>query len=46
MFYQLFELILPALIHCRGSIGVMLNFSKSVQIKKETQLHLGWPESE
>ncbi len=41
-------LILTAPIHCRVSNGeeVMLNFSKSVLMKKQTHLHLGWPESE
>ncbi len=41
-------LILTAPIHCRRSIGeqVMLNFSKSVLIKKQTHLHLGCPEGE
>ncbi len=35
-------------IHCRGSIGeqAMLNFSKSVLMKKQTHLHLGLPEGE
>ncbi len=38
-------LILTAPIHCRGSIDdVMLHFSKSVSMKKQTRLHLGWPE--
>ncbi len=40
-------LILTAPIHCRGSIGeqviVMLNFSKSVLMKKQTHLHLDGP---
>ncbi len=36
-FYQLFELILTAPIHCRAS-DVMLNFSKSVLMKKQTHL--------
>jgi len=42
-------LILTAPIHCRASIGesdVMLNFSKYVLMKKQTHLHLGWPEDE
>ncbi len=41
-------LILTAPIHCRASIGetVMLHFSKSVPIKKQTHLHLVWPEDE
>ncbi len=30
-------------IHWRAS-DVMLNFSKSVLMKKQTHLHLGWPE--
>ncbi len=36
-------LILTAPIHCRGSIGeqVILNFSKSVLMKKQTHLQLG-----
>ncbi len=33
-------------IHCRGTIGVMLHFSKSVPMKKLTHLHLGWHEGE
>ncbi len=39
-------LILTAPIHCRCSIDeqVMLNFSKSVLMMKQTQLHLSWPE--
>ncbi len=42
-------LILTAPIHCRGSMGeevIMLNFSKSALMKKQTHLHLGWPEDE
>ncbi len=41
-------LILTAPIHCRGSIGeqVMLDFPKSVEIKKQSHLHLGWSEDE
>ncbi len=43
-------LILVAPIHCRGSTGEkvmrMLNFSKTVHMKKQTHLHLGCPESE
>ncbi len=41
-------LILTAPIHCRGSIGeqVMLHFSKSVLMKKQIHLHLGWPQGE
>ncbi len=36
-------LILTAPIHCRASTGdAMLYFSKSVQMKKQTHLHLGW----
>ncbi len=33
-------LILTAPIHCRGSTGEQVNFSKSVPIKKQTHLHL------
>ncbi len=39
-------LILTAPIHCRGSTAeqvIMLHFSKSVLMKKQTHLHLGWP---
>ncbi len=36
-------LILMAPIHCRGS-DVMLNFSKSVLMKKQTRLYFEWPE--
>ncbi len=39
-------LILTAPIHCRGSIDpsdVMLNFSKSDLMKKQTHVHHGWP---
>ncbi len=37
--------IIVVFIHCRGSISdVMLNFSKSVLMKKQTHLHLGWTE--
>ncbi len=41
-------LILTAPIHCRGSTGeqVMLNFSKSDVMKKQTHLHFRWPEGE
>ncbi len=41
-------LILTAPIHCQGSIGeqVSLIFSKSFLMKKQTYLHLGWPEGE
>ncbi len=41
-------LILTAPIHCRGSIGeqVMLNFFKSVPMKKQTHQHLRCPEGE
>ncbi len=41
-------LILTAPIHCRWSIGEqeMLNFYKSVLMKKQTHLHLGWREGE
>ncbi len=40
-------LILTAPIHCKGTIcEVMLNFSRSFQMKKQTHLHLGWPEGE
>ncbi len=41
-------LILTAPIHCRGSIAkdLILNFSKSVLMKKQTHQHLGWPEGE
>ncbi len=41
-------LILTAPIHCRGSIGeqVILHFSKSVLMKKQINLHLGWPQGE
>ncbi len=42
-------LILMAPIHCRGSMGeevIMLNFSKSALMKKQTHLHLRWPEDE
>ncbi len=41
-------LILMAPVHCRGSIEehVMIDFSKSVLMKKQTHLHLGWPEGE
>ncbi len=44
-------LILTAPIHCRGSIGeqvmyVMLHFSRSSLMKKQTHLHLERPESE
>ncbi len=41
-------LILMAPIDCRGSISeqVRLNFPKTVQMKKQTHLHLGWPEGE
>ncbi len=38
-------LIVTAPIRCRGSI-VMLNFTKSVLMKKQTHLHLGWPAGE
>ncbi len=40
-------LIITAPIHCRGSTGaidVMLHFSRSVLMKKQTDLHLEWPE--
>ncbi len=41
------SLILTAPIHCRGSIGVaILDFFISVLMKKQTPLHLGWPEDE
>ncbi len=41
-------LILTAPIHCRGSIGeqVILHFSKSVLMKKQIHLHLGWHQGE
>ncbi len=42
-------LILTAPIRCNGSISehyVMLNFSKSVLMRKQTHLQLGWPECE
>ncbi len=42
-------LILTAPIHCRWSIvesDVTLHFSKYVLMKKQTHLHLGWPEDE
>ncbi len=43
-------LILTAPIHLRGSIwwaiDVVLNISKSVLMKKQPHLHLGWPERE
>ncbi len=41
-------LILTAPIQCRGPIGeqVMLHFSKSVPVKKQTHLRLTWPEGE
>ncbi len=49
-FDQLFGLILTAPIHCRGPIGMqesklILHFSKSFLIKKQTYLHLEWSES-
>ncbi len=48
MFLSVF--ILTAPIHCRGSSGqandVMPYFSKSVPRKKQTHVHLGWPEGE
>ncbi len=41
---------LAAPIHSRGSIGeasdIMLHFSKSVLMKKQTHLHNGWSEGE
>ncbi len=41
------NLILTAPIHCKGTTcEVMLNFSRSFQMKKQTHLHLGWPEGE
>ncbi len=42
-------IILTAPIHCSESIGEQVmqqHFSKSVLIKKQTRLHLGWPEGE
>ncbi len=35
-------------IHCRGcwASDIMLHFSKSVLMKKQTHLHLGWPQKE
>ncbi len=36
--------IQTAPIHCRGSIHWLINFSKSVLIKKQTHLHIGWLE--
>ncbi len=42
-------LILTAPIHCRASIAEqveMLHFSRSVRMKKQTHLHLGWSEGE
>ncbi len=46
-FYQLlfWTLILMAPIHFRGSL-IMIHFSKSVLMKKQTHLHLWWPEGE
>ncbi len=41
----LLSAVLTAPIHCRGFIGecdVMLNFSKSVPMKKHIHLYLGW----
>ncbi len=40
--------ILTAPIHCRGSTSeqVMLNFSKSALMQKNSHLHFGWPEDE
>ncbi len=41
------NIILTAPIHCRGSTGdVILHFSKSVSMKKQTHLHLEWVEGE
>ncbi len=45
VFISVWTLILTEPIHYRGSVGdVMLNFSKSVPMKKKTNLHLGWLE--
>ncbi len=41
MFYQLFGLILTAPIHCRGSIGEQVKFSKSVAMNVCLQQLLG-----
>ncbi len=50
VFISCWTLILTAPIHCRGSnrwaSDVMCNFSKSVLMKKQTHLHLEWPEDE
>ncbi len=46
VFISVWTLILTAPIHCRASTGdAMLYFSKSVQMKKQTHLHLGWSEN-
>ncbi len=40
-------IILMAPIHCRElAIDVMVNFSKSVPMKKQAYLHIGWSEVE
>ncbi len=39
-------LILTAPIHCRGSTGEQVKFSKSDVMKKQTHLHFRWPEGE
>ncbi len=48
-FHQLFGLSFwrPP-IHCRGCwpSDAMINFSKSILMKKQTHLHPGWPEGE
>ncbi len=45
MLSAVWTLILMAPIHCSGSTSeqVMLNSSKSVRIKQQTHLYLGWP---
>ncbi len=42
---SVWTLFLMAPIHCWAS-DVLLNLSKSIQIKKQTHLYIGWPEGE